>query len=188
MKNKDKYLPGIGNPVQQVGRDMYGMGMNGYMANGYPAMMHPDPYMAQQQAMAGQMGGLSQYTGYQLPGSTPGQMSSAGMTTGSSYMNGTASYAYSMAPYMQGAQVPQSHAIKSESPTAAQQMPGGGGMNGQEGQGRQKGDLREMISMYLPTDAHRESYAAAMQSMQGQYAPSGHESQSLGNTQPLTHM
>lgn len=198
MKNKDKYLPGMGNPVQNVGRDMYGMGMNGYgMPNGYP-MMHPDPYMAQQQAMAGQMTGLSQY-GYQLPGSNS-QMNTSPMST-SSYMNGSASYAYSMAPYMQGMQqggggsattgdMTQNQALKSESPPSHQQNNPSTGVTSQDSRGvaphqssGQKADLRDMISMYLPTD--RNQYAS-MQGMQGQYGQPGQDIQ--GNTPRLTHM
>ena len=202
MKNKDKYaLPGMGpSPVQQVGRDMYGMGMNGYMPNGYPMM---DPYMAQQQAMSGQMAaGLSQY-GYQLPGAPGAPQMGGGATssmTSSSYMNGSASYAYSMAPYMQSAGShsgggANSPSIKSESPNGQS-----GGAPGSGDQKPPRADIRDMISMYLPTDAQGRPYnpAAAVMAhaqQQGQYpgaaslAPSsvGPQEQ-LSNTVPLTHM
>ncbi len=71
-------------------------GMNGYgMPNGYPMM---DPTQAYGHHMSGQMGSLGGYPGY-MPSSATAQMQSQ-MTTGS-YMNGSSSYSYSMAPYMQ---------------------------------------------------------------------------------------
>lgn len=204
MKNKDKYaLPGMGmgTPgVQQVGRDMYPM--NGYMPpNGY--MMHPDPYMAQQQAMSGQMGSLSQY-GYNLPGATS-QMAGSNMTSAAgSYMNGsTAAYNYSMAQYGMN---PQSQPVKSESPGLQQPCrdgtptgpadprakpqcsagPGGVAPGGQQ----QQGDIRDMISMYLPPGASSEAQSRYQAAMQGQYAQmsSSDPSASQHNTVPLTHM
>ena len=79
----------------KVGRDMYGM--NGYMPNGYPMMADPNAYG--HHAMTGQMGGLASQYGYNLPPSAAAQMS--GQMTTPSYMNGSSSYSYSMAPYMQ---------------------------------------------------------------------------------------
>lgn len=190
LMKKDKYaIPGMGPgaPVQQVGRDMQ-YAMNGYIPNSYP-MMHPDPHMAyQQQAMSGQMGALGgQYAGYQLPGAS--QMSSQ-MTTGS-YMNGSSSYTYSMAPYMsmQAGQLPGQAAIKSENGQSA------GSGSGERGRPC-PGDLREMISMYLPGDATNAQRLQAMQAaQQGQYpgvsaAPDSHPSAGgpVSNTVPLTHM
>lgn len=198
MKNKDKYaLPGMGmgQPGVQPGRDMYQM--NGYMApNGY--MMHPDPYMAQQQAMSGQMSSLSQY------GYAPSQMSSQMQSAAGSYMNGsvptsTPSY-YSMSPYGM-----QSHPVKSESPGLQQPCRDGtpgstdsrskAPCSGPPGAPQQQGDIRDMISMYLPPGsseaaAAQSRYQAAMQA-QGQYGLSADPSQSAGpqhNTVPLTHM
>ena len=72
-------------------------GMNGYMANGYPMMADPNAYG--HHAMTGQMGGLASQYGYNLPPSAAAQMS--GQMTTPSYMNGSSSYSYSMAPYMQ---------------------------------------------------------------------------------------
>ena len=181
LMKKDKYaLPGMnpGAPVQQVGRDMYPM--NGYMPNGYP-MMHPDPQAYQHHSM-GQMGLSAQYPGYNLP---PSQMSQ--MTTGS-YMNGSSNYTYSMAsmsPYsMQPpTQVPT---IKTE----GGQSSGGHGPGNPAVRGRPcPGDLREMISMYLPGDAGEQGAQARLQQMQGQYAhASSAESAGVNNTVPLTHM
>ena len=187
LMKKDKYaIPGMGPgaPVQQVGRDMQ-YAMNGYIPNSYP-MMHPDTHMAyQQQAMSGQMGALSsQYAGYQLPGAS--QMPSQ-MTTGS-YMNGSSSYTYSMAPYMsmQAGQLP-GQAVKSEN---------GQGTTGSGERGRPcPGDLREMISMYLPGDANAQRLQAMQAAQQGQYgvpppttSPDSHPTSGVSNTVPLTHM
>ena len=72
-------------------------GMNGYMPNGYPMMADPNAYG--HHAMTGQMGGLASQYGYNLPPSAAAQMS--GQMTTPSYMNGSSSYSYSMAPYMQ---------------------------------------------------------------------------------------
>ena len=214
LMKKDKYaIPGMGPgvPSQQVGRDMtYHMGMNGYMPNGYP-MMHPDPHMAyqQQQAMsAGQMAGLSgQYAGYNLSsaGSAAAAAQMSGQMTTGSYMNGSNSYTYSMAPYMSmpgaAATHPQSTSpgvtVKSEDSSAPGQpgcgssTPGADGMGGgQRGRPPCAGDLREMISMYLPGDPNAQSRLQAMQQsmhQQGQYPHAVH-APPTANTVPLTHM
>jgi len=185
MKNKDKFNIAAMSPgspgVQQVGRDMYHM--NGYMPNGYP-MMHADQYQ-HHPAMAQQM---AQYHGYQLPS---GQMSSQ-MTTGS-YMNGSSSYTMSMgmAPYMQPAH-PQ---VKTEpgQQQSGQPHPATAATAAMVRQGgKYPGDLREMISMYLPGDANDpNSQAARMAQMAqaGQYPiSSSTEPTSVNNTVPLTHM
>ena len=188
LMKKDKYaLPGMptGSPIQQVGREMYPM--NGYMPNGYP-MMHTDPNSYQH--MSSQMAGLgSQYHGYNLPAS---QMSSQ-MTSGS-YMNGSSSsYTYSMAPYMQASHHPQAGAIKTEGQSQNHQgMPAGAG----RGRGC-PGDLREMISMYLPGDGNDPNIQAQRLQMAQQYphahpgvvpAHSSQDSNPVNNTVPLTHM
>lgn len=193
LMKKDKYgLPGMspGAPVQQVGRDMYGMNaMNGYMPNGYP-MMHADPTHAyQQHAMSGQMGALASQYGYSMPSAAQMGVSSQ-MTTTSPYMNGTSSYAYSMAgmPYAMQAASP---GIKTENGQSA-------GSPGAESRPKQTADLRDMINMYLPGDVNNPANQARM--MQGQYASmassyaqhassvsSQHDS-GVNNTVPLTHM
>jgi len=213
LKNKDKYaLPGMGmaGAGQQVGRDMYSM--NGYMPpTGY--MMH-DPYMAQQQAMSGQMASLSSQYGYgQMP-----QISSSS----SAYMNGcnTSYSSYSMGQYgMPPSQPPASATsnVKSESPGPLSQ----GSMSGQQAGGQQCRDagtpgmdgqrkdshLRDMISMYLPHGQGAASeaaahgrYQAAQAAMQSQYGSStGSSAGPVGtpgadlppahhSTVPLTHM
>ena len=209
LMKKDKYaLPGMGPgaPVQQVGRDMYSMNMNGYMPNGYP-MMHPDPHMQayQQQAMTGQMGLTSQY-GYNLPGaaaaSQMGGPSGSQMTSSSPYMNGsTASSYYSMAPYAMAAtgQVKAEPGQQSSGSSSGTPTPGAPGV-GQDSRGRPcPGDLWEMISMYLPGDTSQQA-AMAQARLQSMGAPQGYgvspssvsDSQnvnhSTGGTVPLTHM
>lgn len=168
LMKKDKFglSMGPGGPVQQVSRDMY---MNGYMANGYP-MMHADPQAYQHHPMAQQMAQLGGQYGYNLAASPMHSQ----MTTGS-YMNGSPSYTMSMgmAPYMQA---PVSHqlqhpSIKQESgsPTPPGAAPQSGLTSAQaaavaasRGQ-RCPGDLREMISMYLPGDANDPNAQARLQ-------------------------
>ncbi len=197
LMKKDKYaaMMAPGAPVQQVGRDMP-YGMNGYMPNGYPMMA--DPHMAyQQQAMSGQMG-LSQY-GYNLSGAAsqmgmPPQMS----TTAASYMNGSAAaYSYSMSPYMSSGGGPAStqSGLKGENGTSSPGSTGAGPTTDSRGgmpPSRGTGDLRDMISMYLPGDANNPAAMAQarMQSMQGHYASSVGSGldHSGSNTVPLTHM
>lgn len=170
LMKKDKYaLPGMptGAPLQP-GRDGSGMyPMNGYMPNGY--MMHdPNAYhMANQMGLAGQYG---------YPNMTTQPMSSNQMTTGS-YMNGTQTYTMSM-PYgtMPPSQIPQT-TIKREP------QPGGPGQPVPTG-GRNPGDLREMISMYLPGDAGDHHSAQQRLMHQAHYQPSSTEN----STVPLTHM
>lgn len=169
LMKKDKYaIPGMppGAPVQQVGREMYQM--NGYMPNGYP-MMPPDPNAYHQHMSNPMLGG--QY-GYNIPT----QPMSTQMTTGS-YMNGSSSYTMTMAPYsMSPSQVPQ---IKREpnptgQPSPANRCP--------------TGDLREMISMYLPGDNTPDHTVQSRLQMQTQYAHATTTEGGVNNTVPLTHM
>ena len=169
LMKKDKYaLPGMppGAPVQQVGREMYSM--NGYMPNGYP-MMPPDPN-AYHQHMSNQMATLGGQYGYNIPT----QPMSTQMTTGS-YMNGSSSYTMTMAPYSMSSQVPQ---IKREPNPTGQPSPVGRCPTG---------DLREMISMYLPGENTNDHSVQSRLQMQGQYS---HPTTTDGvtNTVPLTHM
>jgi len=172
LMKKDKYaLPGMptGGPGLQPGRDGSGMyQMNGYMPNGY--MMHdPNAYhMANQMSLAGQYG---------YPNIPPQSMSANQMTTGS-YMNGTSSYTMSMAPYSMPPSQVQPGAIKREPHPGVpgQPVPTGG---------RNPGDLREMISMYLPGDANAAEHSAQIRQMQpAHYQPPSTEN----STVPLTHM
>lgn len=155
--------------VQQVGREMYAV--NGYMPNGYPAVMH-DAY--QQHAAAtgygSQMaanGGL--YGRYDLSGAAA-QMSTP-MTTGSTmsmpYVNGGASY--SMNAYGGSNVAQMSAAVKSEQSSVSP--------------GRRHGcttELRDMISMYLPSDAGDQSRL--------QMAASHYPDAVGPGTMPLSHM
>ena len=192
LMKKDKFglaTMAPGAPVQQVSRDMYGM--NGYMANGYP-MMHHDPHAYQQHpAMASQMAQLGgQYAGYNL---SPGQMHPQ-MTT-ASYMNGSSSYTMSMgmSPYMQAPVSHQHPGIKHESGSpqpgqGSQGLSTAAAVAASRGQ-RCPGDLREMISMYLPGDANDPNAQARLQ-MAAQYSQHTSSSENTaGNaTVPLTHM
>jgi len=185
---KDKYaLPGMpsgpGMPgMGQMGRDASGMyAMNGYMPNGYPMITDPSAYQ-QMQHMGAAM--QSQYGQY-MP--TQGMPGAQGMTS-ASYMNGAPSYTMSMAPYG----MPQAHGGKRDSNTPT-------GHSGGPPQGRpngvQAGDLREMISMYLPPGSDpndpnaQQRIHQQMQAMQGHYQMPPISSESVNsNTVPLTHM
>lgn len=179
LMKKDKYalpgMPGGGGQLQSDPNRMY-PGMNGYMPNGYPMNMMHDPNAYH---MANQMG-LAQYGNYPIPTQ---QMSANQMTT-SSYMNGTSNYTMSMgmAPYsMSPSQVPSSIKREPNQSGGISQVPGGP---------RQAGDLREMISMYLPGDANDPNSAAAHHRlMQQHYQQQTAQSEAgVNNTVPLTHM
>lgn len=133
------------------------MPMNGYIAPG--AWMPADPHAYQQQMAAAPM--MGQYAPYQMAPQMAGQMATTG-----SYMNGSASYTMSMAPYMQ----------PMKPPTA------------QPGQQGQRGDLRDMISMYLPADQDptrmMQAPPAHVQAVYQQSTPPSSE----GSSVPLTHM
>ncbi|XP_066143252.1 transcription factor Sox-2-like [Euwallacea fornicatus] len=184
LLKKDKYPLGTSNllpsaaeagrpPQQQqvTAREMYQM-PNGYMPNGY--MMH-DPNSYQQQY------GGANYARYDM-----GQMQHQ------AYMNGTYG-AYGTTSLPQGSPygIPNSHSpsgssIKSEpvSPTSSLHTPtpGGGGVKRESYPGgqQQQGDLRQMISVYLPpTDGSHH--------IQHQYASSP-DSMGPGPLAPLAHM
>lgn len=188
---KDKYaLPGMapgpgGMPgMGQMGREAAGMYMNGYMPNGYPMMAADSNAYQQMQHMGAAI--QSQYGHYLPAQGMPGAQS---MTSGS-YMNGGSSYTMSMAPY---GMPPQSHSVKRESNTptghssGVPQGPPGGRPNGVAG-----GDLREMISMYLPPGSDPND-PSAQQRLHQQMQAMGHyqvpSTESVNsNTVPLTHM
>lgn len=176
LMKKDKYalpgMPGGGGQMQSDPSRMY-TGMNGYMPNGYPMNMMHDPNAYH---MANQMG-LAQYGNYSIPA----QQMSANQMTSSSYMNGTSNYTMSMGmnPYsMSPTQVPPS--VKRE--------PNQGGVPQVPGGPRQAGDLREMISMYLPGDANDPNSAAAHHRLMQQHYQQTSQSDGVNNTVPLTHM
>ncbi|CAH2000875.1 unnamed protein product [Acanthoscelides obtectus] len=170
--------PTPGGGVQQVtARDMYQM-PNGYMPNGY--MMH-DPSSYQQQysanyAAAARYDQMQQmqhsaymnggYGGYTVPNSA-----------GSPYGLHQAGSSHS----------PSGSSIKSEpvSPGSGLHTPTPAGVKREYQQQTQQQvqgqDLRQMISMYLPTDT-------GVQHMQHQYAPSPDPMVQGGPLAPLTHM
>lgn len=180
LLKKDKYPLGTTNllptsdpnrnpvsAVQQVTtRDMYQM-PNGYMPNGY--MMH-DPSSYQQQY------GGANYARYDM-----GQMQH-------SYMNGGYGYGATVpnsagSPYgMQQAgssHSPSGSSIKSEpvSPNSGIHTPTPGGVKREYAQQQPQGDLRQMISMYLPTDGtqHMQQYSASPDPLgPGPLAPLAH--------------
>ncbi|RZB38872.1 HMG box domain containing protein [Asbolus verrucosus] len=152
--------------VQQMStRDMY-QTPNGYMPNGY--MMH-DPGAYQQQY------GGANYVRYDM-----GQMQHG------AYMNGGYGYGATTVPNSAGSpygmqQAGSSHSpsgssIKSEpvSPSSGLHTPTPGV---KREYGQQQGDLRQMISMYLPTDGtqHMQQYSASPDPLgPGPLAPLAH--------------
>ncbi|KAK9869426.1 hypothetical protein WA026_003181 [Henosepilachna vigintioctopunctata] len=154
--------------VQQVAaREMYQM-PNGYMPNGY--MMH-DPSTYQQQYSA------ASYARYDM-----GQMQH------STYMNGYGPYGTATVPNSAGSPYgmqqagttnsPSGSSIKSEpvSPSSGMHTPTPGVIK-REYSGQQQGDLRQMISMYLPTDGaqHMQQYSASPETLgPGPLAPLAH--------------
>lgn len=183
-----------------VARDVYSM--NGYMPNGgYPSMMH-DPHAAAAAAAAYQqhhvaaggspfgsttMGTNGAYSrGYDMH-----QMSSVPMTSGS------------MSPYMNGGTSSSSSQYSMASPYSMQSSPLGtlkpepqGGSQGQSNKRSDyPGDLRQMISVYLPPGDAAAAAAAdqqtrlQMQAAAAHYHQSPSPAESMGAaTVPLTHM
>ena len=166
--------PGMG----QVGRDTSGMYMNGYMPNGYPMMTDPNAYQQMHQMNAIH----SQYGSY-IP--TQGMPGAQGMTSGS-YMNGSNYATMSMAPYGMPSQSHSSLKRETNTPQGQHSIP-----QGVPQRGVAPGDLREMISMYLPPGSDPND-PSAQQRLQQQMQAAGHyqvpSTESLNNTVPLTHM
>lgn len=199
LLKKDKYPLGATNllpsdpsrtaaaaaAVQQAAatRDMYQM-PNGYMPNGY--MMH-DPSAYQQHGYGsggyprydmGQMqhsgymnGGYGMYAGATVPNSagSPYGMQQAGSSHSPS---GSSIKSEPVSPGS-GLHTPTPTVIKRE----YQQQPP---QSHQQSQHQPQGDLRQMISMYLPTDGapqHMQQYSASPESMVGP-----------GPLAPLAHM
>ncbi|XP_073986506.1 transcription factor Sox-2-like [Rhodnius prolixus] len=186
--------------VQQVvSRDMYQM-PNGYMPNGY---MMPDP-SAYQQHTAYSSHMASGYPRYDMSQMHPGSY----MNGGSYSMYGSAGTPTggSASPYHSSLQQnsPGGSSIKSEpvSPssggihTPTPQPLGGPGSNGVGGGGIKReygpptgtGDLRQMISMYLPTDPnsvvdpHQQNPRLAVSHLHAGYQSASPD------PMPLTHM
>ncbi|XP_052217420.1 transcription factor Sox-2-like isoform X1 [Dreissena polymorpha] len=186
LMKKDKYaLPGMppgagGMPpgMGQMGRDA-GMYMNSYMPNGYHQMIaDPNAYQQMQQ--------MQNPYGHYL--SNPG-MGSQGMSS-SSYNGGYAmSVPYGMPPQSHGGVKRDSNTPTGHSSGAHAQSVGG------RPNGVAPGDLREMISMYLPPGSDpndpntQQRFHQQMQAMQGHYQmPVSDHSSVNSSTVPLTHM
>ncbi|XP_018326918.1 transcription factor Sox-3-like [Agrilus planipennis] len=159
---------------QAAARDMYQM-PNGYMPNGY---MMPDPTSYQQHTA---------YSGANYARYDMGQMQH------SAYMNGSyggygatvpssAGSPYSM-QHTGSSHSPSGSSIKSEpvSPSSGLHTPTPGGVKREYGNGQQppqQGDLRQMISMYLPPDGSQQMH---------HYNPSP-DPLGPGSLAPLAHM
>ena len=183
LMKKDKYaLPGMAPApgLQQMGRDGASMyaAYNGYMPNGYP-MMTADPNAYHQQ-MQQHMGALQGQYGQYMPATQ--SMHGQAMTT-ASYMNSNPSYSMSMASYG----MPQTQHIKREAGT-----PQGSQLTqGRSSAGPNPGDLRDMISVYLPPGSDPNDPSAQQRLQQMQAAQAHYQvaaSEGVNNTVPLTHM
>ncbi|CAG0893933.1 unnamed protein product [Darwinula stevensoni] len=175
------------NASHQIPRDMYAQMPNGYMPNGYPGMMHHDQggYYSPMSAYRYDMG---------MYGTSHSQVPTASTSpTSSSYMNGggngNPAYAYNQAgsPYSS-----QGMMIKNEgSPTGTS-----GNQTPTPPSGTVKdyhrdynpppnsGDLRQMISMYLPTDPNLQRGLTPTQ-----YASNSPDTLTApAASVPLTHM
>ncbi|XP_054283104.1 transcription factor Sox-2-like [Macrosteles quadrilineatus] len=187
--------PGGGVGGQQVvGRDVYQQMTNGYMPNGY--MMH-DPSAYQQHSYSSHMAGG--YPRYDMSQMHPNSASlnymngaSYGMygSTAGSVPTGAGSPYHSM--QQTGSHSPSGSSIKSE-PVS----PSSGGLHTPTPVNTIKreytttttansGDLRQMISMYLPDPTVDQQ---RLQPMHPQYHPHSGSPDPLGtSTMPLTHM
>ncbi|NP_001158377.1 SRY (sex determining region Y)-box 1/2/3-like [Saccoglossus kowalevskii] len=185
LMKKDKYgLPGMispggGAPVQRAVDGMQ-YPLNGYMNGGYP-MMQPDQLSAhtyQPHSLASAQSQMAQANGglhprYDMPSQIYTPMCTAG-----SYVNPPTSYTMT-APYTtqhnQMHQSPAAVGISKSEPMVSAATAAAVAAN----RGRScPGDLREMISMYLPGDANdpnARQHSNAMVAHQEQYSqnPSG---------------
>ncbi|XP_014273950.1 transcription factor Sox-2 [Halyomorpha halys] len=163
--------------VQQVvSRDMYNM-PNGYMPNGYPY----DPSAYQQHTYSSHM--TSSYPRYDM----------SQMHPGSAYMNGTGYGMYggtpgAGSPYHSSMQQssPGGSSIKSEPVSPSSQgihtpTPQQAGVKREYSGTPNTGDLRQMISMYLPTDPN------SVENQQRLHLPGGYPTGSP-DTMPLAHI
>lgn len=192
--------PGGGG--QMVGRDMYQQMTNGYMPNGY---MMPDPSAYQQHSYSSHM--ASGYPRYDMSQMHPNSPSLNSYMNGGSYggmyattgttVPGGAGSPYHMQP---GSHSPSGSSIKSE-PVS----PSSGGIHtptpvNVSGIKREyasatgnpnAGDLRQMISMYLPTDPNSEHQRLQTMHPHAQYHQhphSGSPDPLTSSGMPLTHM
>lgn len=177
--------------VQQVSRDMYQM--NGYMPNGYPTMMH-EAY----QQHAASYGSATMAANSSLYGRYDMSQIHTPMTSGSAmampYMNGSSSYssmpmssAYSTMGSSASPMSGTGSSIKSESSGHSGNSPSSmaaavaAAASGRR-PGCNTGDLRDMISMYLPGESGDPAVHQSRLQMQTHYATSSEPSM------PLSHM
>lgn len=158
--------PGASSPgLQQMSQNIYNP-MNGYMPNTYASLMAGDP-AAYQQHMGGQLGANANlYPRYDMAS----QMHSVS-SPNNPYINGSSNYTYSWPQSAHMATMPnslphQSAPIKNEptdhSPTNNNNVDSGH-------RGSSQGDLRDMISMYLPgdpNDPHKQQMQQHYQNLQ----------------------
>lgn len=192
--------------VQQVvSRDMYQM-TNGYMPNGY-MMADPSAYQQHHSAYTSHMA-ASGYPRYDMSQMHPNSSSLNSYMNGASYgmygaptggtVPGGAGSPYHSSMQQPGSHSPSGSSIKSEpvSPSSGLHTPtptsGVSAIKREYGTNPGNGgDLRQMISMYLPTDQTADHHQQArLQSMHSQYHhPHSGSPDPLGPTSmPLTHM
>ncbi|XP_035692771.1 transcription factor Sox-3-like [Branchiostoma floridae] len=201
LMKKDKYsLPGgliaaNGAPVQRTiatGMDQYAH-MNGYMSNNaYTHMMHqdqlhayPHPGISPAQTASQMASNASLPPRYDMSGQIPpypmATTNSYSSYTSSSYTTNPYSHHYTTPQTMSSQMPPGFTTVKTEAGPAAPT-----GTPPADGRGRNPcpGDLREMISMYLPGDANDPNAQSRLHSMQGHYQ----NSVGVNGTVPLSHM
>lgn len=185
--------------VQQVGRDVYPM-MNSYMPNGgqlgingYPTSIH-EAY-SQHAAAAGYAAAANASSLYSRHDAIYGPMASAAAASGMPYMNG-ASYS-SMPPMVTS--YPSMGSSASPMSGTNSSIKSDGGSSGQSGssptsnamaaaalavarsRGPASGDLRDMISMYLPPAAGTGGQGDHAQMQVPTSHPYSHHSDAMGH-------
>ncbi|KAI4464783.1 sox transcription factor [Holotrichia oblita] len=168
LQSTDPSRTAVSAAQQATARDMYQM-PNGYMPNGY--MMHHDPSAYQQQYTSANYGRYDmsqmQHSAY-MNGGYGGYGGTVPNSAGSPYGMQQAGSSHS----------PSGSSIKSEpvSPSSGLHTPTPGGVKREYVTQPQQGDLRQMISMYLPTDGtqHMQQYSASPDLGPGPLAPLAH--------------
>ena len=171
--------------VQQVSRDMYQM--NGYIANGYPSMMHEAYQHANYSTAASMAANSSLYGRYDMS-----QMTMPGGSMPMAYMNGSSNYS-SMGPMSASAYssmgssaspmsgTGSSLSIKSESSGHSGNSPSNMAAAVAAAAARRScnTDLREMITMYLPPGETDPNNVQSRLQMQNHYPASSEHSMPL---------
>ncbi|KAJ0032803.1 hypothetical protein NQD34_002884 [Periophthalmus magnuspinnatus] len=169
---------GVGNVNQRM--DSYAAHMNGWTNGGYGMMQEQLSYHHN----ASQMQPMHRYDMSAL------QYNS--MTSTQSYMNGSPTYSmsYTQQPTMTalGSMGPASGGgVKSESSSSSPPVVTSSSHRPAAQTGCQSGDLRDMISMYLPGADVNDSSAQSRLHMSGHYQ-SAVPGTTINGTLPLTHM